>query len=85
MKVLCAQADITKLNLDLNLKKTLTLMKHMDGKACQDVVPSTFICISVKNDDVPLKCIEKHKLNNHIDIAVAQYSDILLKPHRTHI
>jgi len=46
-----AQLDITKLNLDLNLKKskqTVILMKPMYGNACQEVVPSTFICILSK-------------------------------------
>ena len=66
MKVFSAQLDINKLNLDLNLKKTLILMKYMYGNACQDVVPSKFICISVKNDDVPLKCIEKRRCSSEM-------------------
>jgi len=43
MKALYAQLD-----LDLNLKKTVILMKHMYGNACQDVMPSTFICSLLK-------------------------------------
>ena len=38
MKVLRAQLDITKLNVDLNLKKTAILMQHMYGNACKEVV-----------------------------------------------
>ena len=38
MKALNAQLDITKLDLDLNLKKTVILMKHIYGNACQEVV-----------------------------------------------
>ena len=48
MKVLCPQLHITKLNLDLYLKKTVILMKHVNGNACQEVVPRTFICILLK-------------------------------------
>ena len=59
MKVLCAQLDITKLNVDLNLKKTVILMQHMYGNACKEVVNlSGAIQIYthfVKNDDVPLQ------------------------------
>ena len=43
--------DVTKLNLDLNLKnlkKTVILMMHMYGNACQVVVPSTSIRILSK-------------------------------------
>ena len=74
MKVLCAQLDITKLNVDLNLKKTVILMQHMYGNACKEVVNlSGAIQIYthfVKNDDVPLQWIEKwsHKFNIHTDI-----------------
>ena len=59
MKVLCAQLDITKLNADLNLKKTVILMKHMYGNACQEVVNLSgaieVYMHFVKNDDVPLQ------------------------------
>lgn len=59
MKVLCAQLDITKLNVDLNLKKTVILMQHMYRNACKEVVNlSGAIQIYthfVKNDDVPLQ------------------------------
>ena len=59
MKVLCAQLDITKLNVDLNLKKTVILMQHMYGNACKEVVNlSGAIQIYmhfVKNDNVPLQ------------------------------
>ena len=49
--ILRSVTEITKLNLDLNLKnlkKTVILMKHMYGNAYQAVVPSTSICILSK-------------------------------------
>ena len=64
MKALYAQLDITKLDVDLNLrkkkkkrKKTVILTKYVYGNACEEVVLSTFICIEKWS----------HNLNIHTD------------------
>ena len=89
MTVLSAQLDTTKLNFDVNLKnkqKNCNINEAYVWKCMPGGGAKHIYMHFVKNDDVPLKCIEKwsHKLNIHIDTGTV-FRRIIKTTQDTHL